>query len=499
MSRDIIIQYIPQEIRVAIRENSRLVDLFFERPNFRNPVGNIYKGRIIKVMPGMGSAFVNIGLFKAAFLNIDDLVYNHLDGEQIEAETTGDAVKTKPLIENILTEGQEIIVQVSKAPISTKGARISSFISLPGRNVVVLPGSSTISFSRQITDDKEKSRLGRFLQRYRDSGFGIIVRTFGQGASESTLRDEIDYLVKIWSEVEEKAKVKKAPTILFEEPNIILKLVRDSLNHEIDNIIIDDEDEYNKLKHYLDSYMPDFASKLTLYKSAQNIFDAYGMTDDMQILMERKVPLASGGGLVIDQSEALTSIDVNTGRFLGDVSHEETVLQTNIEAAQEIVHQVKLRNIGGIIIIDFIDMDKNAHRQQVFNTFKLALKKDKARSQVSPISDMGLIEMTRQRTQENINKILSSPCICCDGTGMVLSNSTTFFAICRDLIQIKRHKKLPKSLVVFSHPDIVDYAEFQDRESLSMLKRTLGVKIKMVANHNFHPNQYKIGAESMVL
>lgn len=493
MSKEFIIQYIEQEIRIALREDGVLVKLFSERPDFRNLVGGIYKGKVLKVIPGMESAFIDLGLPKAAFLNVSDIEKNPIAHDDLLDETSSkpDAHK-KISISDVLTEGQDIIVQIYKGPINNKGVRVSTSISIPGRNLVFLPGQNGVSISKQIFDNRIKSALKKMLHNLKSENYGLIVRTHGQGTSESDFGKEIAYLSDIWNRTYEKSKKLNAPALLFEEPNIIYRLFRDNLGQDINQIVIDDKDEYLRLKSFLESYMPYYTNKLLLFDDDQDIFDAYNINDELNLALERKVPLDSGGHLIIDQSEALTAIDVNTGRFVGDDSHAETVLQTNLESVSEIVHQLRLRDIGGIIVIDFIDMQKTAHRQQVYKALKNEIRKDKARPQISAISEMGLIEMTRKRTQDSLNKLITQPCYCCRGTGVVASCESTFFNICRQIYHLKRKKTLPTDIVVHVHPDVFDYVEFENPEGLYTLRRKMNIKIRFEAIKDFYVEQYKI-------
>jgi len=526
-TKEIIIQYIPQEIRIAFRENGRLSDIHIERPNFRNPIGNIYKGRVLKVLTGMESAFVDIGLEKAAFLFVDDarpLKEIEQFVERQGEKNNGKSKTEKPAVEfqfpkggknvakkqaekkeenfsdkevqnlkitDLLKDGQEIIVQVFKAPISTKGSRISCNISIPGRNLVFLPHTPGLSFSKQITNEQERERMRSALNPILHKEHGIIVRTAGKSANEQTFQAELNYLVEVWAQIQKNFKSQPSPSLLFEEPNLIYRIMRDNLSPNIERIIIDDQEQYEKLADFFGKFMPEFQSKLNFYNERMSIFDYYNISDDLKMAFGRKVPLDSGGHLIIDQAEALTSIDVNTGKFIGLGSHEDTILHTNLEAIKEIVYQIKLRDIGGIIIIDFIDMEKTENRQAVYNSLKAEMRQDRTRTRISAISEMGLVEMTRQRTQENLNKLISDTCPYCDGSGLIRSSETVFFNICRELYTFKRHKKLPAHLSVEVHPDILDYVEFENREALETLKNKLETKIFFYSNRNFHPEQYQ--------
>ncbi|MBL0691353.1 MAG: Rne/Rng family ribonuclease [SAR324 cluster bacterium] len=489
MAKDILIQYIPHEIRVALREDERVQELFVERPDFRNPVGNIYKGRVLKVIPGMESAFINIGLAKAAFLNINDIQVNPALKQDISADITD---TDKLSISDILSEGQDIVVQIYKAPISTKGARVSTSVSIAGRNLVFLPDRKGVALSKQISGEKEKARIKKMLTNLKGKDYGLIVRTYGKLTSELAFKKEIDYLTGLWQDIEKKVKRINSPTLLFEEPNIIYRLFRDNLGSDVDKILIDDKEEYSKLKSFLSIYMQEHEHKIMLYEDRQDIFDAYSVSEEMHLAMARKVPLPSGGYLIIDQSEALTAIDVNTGKFVGDSSHAETVLQTNLEASVELMHQIKLRDIGGIIIIDFIDMDKGTHRQKTYQLLKSYVSKDRARIHISAISNMGLVEMTRQRTQDSLNKFMSMECHYCRGSGLLLSYEAIFSNMCRELYHIKRQQPLPDMIYIWTHPDIVDYVRFENSEGFRLLQQKLDTNIKLLVNMNFHIEQYRI-------
>jgi len=384
MGKQIIINHTKHEIRIALLQGNSVNEIFYEREREKSVVGNIYKGKVLKVLPGMESAFIDIGLEKAAFLYVDDI---RTDPDQIDIDSdeddddSGKPKETKRQdhqksnISALIKEGQDIMVQVSKGPIGNKGARITCNITLPGRNLVFMPHVNNVGVSRQIRDEKERNRLRKIVSSIKPENTGFIVRTVASNRSEEEFRHDVEYLLTTWHDAEKKFNTYRSPAILFEDLNLTFRTIRDMLAPDVESLVIDDNFEYEKIKKYLSTYLPYYSPVLKLYSGKAPIFDHFGITHEIDRAMSRKVWLKSGGHLVIDQSEALTAIDVNTGRFTGSDSHEDTILITNLESAVEIVHQLKLRDIGGIIIIDFIDMESAENREKVFRTLKNELKK----------------------------------------------------------------------------------------------------------------------------
>ncbi len=496
MGKKIIINHARHEIRVAVIENGVVSEIFYEREKNKSVVGNVYKGKVVKVLPGMESAFVDIGLEKAAFLYVDDIrVEGHdLDDEpEINIDDEAPTPKrSKQKINDLIKEGQEIMVQVSKGPIGTKGARITCNITLPGRNLVFMPHVNNVGVSRQIRDDKERNRLRKIVTSVKPENSGFIVRTVAAGRSEDEFKNDVEYLNATWMDCERKFKTFRAPAILYEDLNLTGRTIRDMLSAEVDALIIDDNGEYERLKSYLDKYLPKYSPILKLFKKKNIIFDHYGISQEIDRGLNRKVWLKSGGYLVIDQTEALTAIDVNTGSFTGSTNHEETILTTNLEAAGEIVHQLKLRDIGGIIIIDFIDMETPENRNKVFHLLKEELKKDKARTKCLPISEMGLVEMTRKRNRENLGRFLRQGCPYCEGRARIKSPATTTYEIYREIQRLTKEPDCPENLALGLHPDIAEYLEMEEMETFKAMERLIKGSIVLQTSDKYHHEQFEL-------
>lgn len=492
MGKKIIINHTRHEIRVALIEEGVVSEIFYERVKNKSVVGDIFKGKILKVLPGMESAFIDIGLEKAAFLYVDDIRTDIDDVEDVEDDDTPDTKPEKQNISTLIKEGQDIMVQVSKGPIGSKGARITCNVTLPGRNLVFMPHVNNVGVSRQIRDEKERNRLRKIVSSVKPDNTGFIVRTVAAGRSEEEFRHDVEYLLNTWHETEKKFKTYRAPANLFEDLNLTFRTIRDMLAPDVDELIIDDTYEYEKIKKYLNTYLPKYSSILKHYKSKEPIFDHFGVSIEIDKAMSRKVWLKSGGHLVIDQSEALTAIDVNTGRFTGSDSHEDTILTTNLESAKEIVHQLKLRDIGGIIIIDFIDMESVENRQKVFAALKNELKKDKARTKALPISEIGLVEMTRKRNRENLNRFLRDPCPYCNGRARLLSPESIIYEIYREIDRLAKDDSPPQNLLIGLHPDVAEYLEVEELDTFRSMERLIKGSISLQVSEKYHYEQYEI-------
>ncbi|MFQ5904482.1 MAG: ribonuclease E/G, partial [Candidatus Binatia bacterium] len=414
MKQDIFINCTPQESRIAIMEDGSLAEFLIERRQERGIVGNIYKGKVARVLPGMQAAFVDMGLDKAAFLHVSDFstgpetVSNLLTGseEEIVFEGPRPSSRRRLPIERQLSRGQEILVQAAKDPLGMKGARVTSHISLPGRYLVFMPTTNHIGISRRIEDGKERKRLKEVaLSLLTDEG-GFILRTACEGRSKKEIQRDLRFLTKLWKRIQKKAESATAPSLIHQDLDLIARSIRDFFTTDTHQVFIDQVKEYRRILDFVGHFMPRLKSKITLYTQTEPILDHYGVEEKIAKALERKVWLRSGGYITIDRTEALTAIDVNTGRFVGKRNQEETVFKTNLEAAPEIMHQLRLRNVGGIIIIDFIDMEKEAGRKKVYEALKEAIKKDKARTNILKISELGLVEMTRQRTRESLENQL---------------------------------------------------------------------------------------------
>lgn len=487
MTKDIVINHAPHETRVAVLENGTLSALHYERGQEQRIVGNIYKGKVVKVLPGMESAFVEIGAERAAFFYVGDLINESelLDG------TPHSKRRERENIASMLKEGQDVLVQVSKGPIGTKGSRITSHISLPGRHLVYMPTSRTLGVSRQILEDGERVRLKGIVERLRPKSGGFIIRTVAEGAFEEDLHSDINYLVSLWEDIQERYKITKAPALLHSDLNVVFRTLRDVFSPDVRRLVVDEEQQYQDVRSFVRSYLPRYNSIVEHYNRRTPIFDYYGIEVEIDRALAQKVWLRSGGHLVIDQTEALTAIDVNTGRFVGKESHEKTIVRTNLEAIEELVYQLKLRNIGGIIIIDFIDMESPQHRQLVYETLKNQLRSDKARSKILEISEMGLVEMTRRRDRENLNRYLCDPCPYCDGFGRVKSPSTISYEIFREIQRTCKYGS-QGSMVVYVHPDVHSHLEKEEQQSMQAVERLVGQPLVVKPLASLHHEQFEL-------
>ena len=423
--KEIIINYTPREIRIAILEDKDLVEFLIEREDSKRTVGGVYLGRVNAVIPGIQAAFVDIGQEKAAFLHVSDVATGSLDPDLFEDADfempNGRKRGEYPPIENLLKKGQEILVQVRKEAIGTKGPRVSSQLSLPGRYAVLMPNLDHMGVSKQIDSRRERQRLRAIVKKYRPQECAVIVRTAGNGVGEDQLRDDIRVLEKRWREIQKKVERAAPPTLVHEDVDITLFALRDLFTEGVDQIVIDNREEHERLRKYLGTFAPDLASRVKLYSEKQPIFDKYDIEEDIEKTLERKIWLRKGGYIVIEHTEALVSIDVNTGRFTGRKNQEDTILETNLIAAREIARQLRLRDIGGIIVVDFIDMEREENRKKVFNEFRSAMRRDRSRARVSQISDLGLIEVSRKRVRPSLLHYYSDECPYCTGSGKILS------------------------------------------------------------------------------
>ncbi len=486
-----------------------------ERSSDRGIAGNIYKGRVVRVLPGMQAAFVDIELEKAAFLYVSDIHRPMGDIEQLLlASCETDSAEEKPEdavdapehgeegvdlrqsyavipIEDRLQEGQDILVQVAKEPIGSKGARITTHITLPGRHLVFMPTMDHVGVSRRIEDDAERKRLREIMCEIKPQYCGFIVRTAAEGAEREKLHAEVDFLAKLWQNIQRRAENGSVPSLIYQELDITLRAVRDLFTKEVDRLVIDSESEYRKILNFTETFMPSLKSAVELYDGEEPVFDAYGIEMEIQRALSKKIWLKSGGYIVIETTEALTAIDVNTGRYVGKRNLEETILKTNLEAVKEIAFQLRLRNIGGIIIIDFIDMEKEANREKVWNALRDAMHKDKSKSNILQMSELGLIEMTRKRTKESIGQVLCEPCSYCEGEGYLKSKQTVCYEILREL-ERQRDDFFGRNVLVLAHPEVV--AMFCDEESapLERVEEKIHARIVVKGDPNLHLENYDI-------
>lgn len=497
MASSILINVTSDEVRVALVEGGQVTEFYVERKRDASQVGNIYKGKVLKILPGMQSAFVDIGLDKAAFLYVGDIRTDTVDDFSHIFEDDKDVIEFKPrrkkqdlVIDEMIQEGQDLMVQVAKDPLGTKGARITSYVTIPGRYLVYMPGVNHVGISRRITDEAERKRLKKVVEEIKDESAGLIVRTVSEGAAKGEIKNDLDFLARAWKTVDEKKDGARAPSLLYADLDIILRSVRDLMSQDVEKLVIDSKAEFEGVKGFVSTYFPKYIKKLELYDGAEPIMEAYGVEHDISRALGRKVWLRSGGSIVIDQTEALTVIDVNTGKFVGKEDLEDTILKTNLEAVKEVAYQVRLRNLGGIIIIDFIDMERGENRKRVSEAFGNVMSKDRARSTISPISELGVVQMARKRVRESLGHILCETCPYCEGKGFVKSPRTLCYEIMRKVQRLARHGG--KKIVITAHPTVAELLSYDERQGIEDVERLHGVKIIVTENPSLHQENYEI-------
>ena len=481
MTEDILINFAPQETRVAVMYQGAVQELHIERTASRGLVGNIYVGRVVRILPGMQSAFINIGLERTAFLHVADIW---------EPRNAGAAVRP---IERVLFEGQNILVQVIKDPIGTKGARLSTQISIAGRMLVYLPQEKHIGISQRIESEAEREALREKISQLipQDEQGGFIVRTMAEGATEEALASDICYLRKLWGDIQVLSKTQAPPSMLYQELSLGLRVLRDFVNPETQSIVIDSRENFQKLSTFADEYTPVVVPLLNHYQGERPLFDLHGVEDEIQKALARRVELKSGGYLIIDQTEAMTTVDVNTGGFVGVRSFDDTIFKTNLEAAQTIARQLRLRNLGGIIITDFIDMESEEHRQAVLAEFNKALARDHTRLTVNGFTALGLVEMTRKRTRESLAHVLCEECPTCGGRGEVKTARTVCYEILRELLREARQFNAREYRVLGS-VSVIDVFLDEESHGLAMLSDFIGKPISVQAEPSYAQEQYDI-------
>jgi len=485
MSNELIINTTLGETRVARLENGSVAEFYAERVHEADIVGNIYKGRVVRVLPGMQAAFVDIGLSRTAFLHVSDFIVSDEIAEGIVE------AKKNTKIQDMLKEGREILVQAAKEPIGTKGARLTSFVSLPGRYLVYMPTFDHVGVSRRIDTAKERERLKKLVLELKPKEGGFIIRTASEGIAQKEIKSDIKYLTRLWEDVEEKAGKAKAPALVHADLDVVLRAVRDLFTADIDKLVVDSKAEFDRIRKFVEKFMPGLKSRIECYEGEEPIFDKYGIEVEITRALGQKVWLKSGGYIIIEQTEALTAIDVNTGKFVGKRDLEETILRTNLEAVREIVYQLKLRNIGGIIVIDFIDMNKHSNRTKVFNTLKDALKSDRMRTTITKISDLGLVEMTRKRTRDDLRNMLTDPCPYCDGKGYLKSPTTICYEIFREALREARRIK-GKDIYVYVNPTIATVMYNEERRFMEELEHKTKKTIIIKELADYHQEQFEI-------
>ena len=507
MAAEILINVKPNETRVAYVESGTLTDLKLERKTSPTLVGTVHRGTVIRVLPGMQAAFVDIGLDRAAFLYVGDIredvdsdAYPFSEIDRDEPLSTNDdegdkherLASNKTPIQDLLKEGQSILVQVAKDPLGTKGARLTTHVSLPGRFVVYLPTIRHLGISRRIESEAERERLKNLVQKINPQG-GVIVRTAGEGAADDQLKADIEYLDRLGKEIFKNYEKKKTPGMIHSELDVELRALRDMMSEDVTAVWVDDEDVHKKVSKFVSQLMPKYKQNIIFYDQQKPLFDMYDIDMEISRSMDRKIWLKSGGYIVIDEAEALVVIDVNTGRFVGKKDLEDTILKTNLEAVREIAHQLRIRNCGGIIIVDFIDMEKETHREKVVEALKEETSNDRARTHVIAMSQLGLVEMTRKRIRPSLIKTLAEPCEYCEGKGYIKKKSTVASEIFRE---IERESptldKKNSSVVIHCHSEVVDWIYELESESLEHIEKKIGKSIAFKIEPSYHLEQYEV-------
>jgi ribonuclease G len=488
MRREIIINASPSETRIALLEDKELVEIMVERPEAVRRVGDIYKGRVNAVLPGMQAAFVDLGLEKSAFLHASDLQPSDSDLDDLFDDEDRDDRKGSggrgrreeqpPRIEEALRKGQEVLVQVTKEPIGTKGPRVTTQVSLPGRYLVLMPGHDHVGVSRKIEDRTERARLKAMVRELRPKDAGVIVRTVGAEQGKKEFQSDIKYLEALWLKIEKQGTRSKAPALLHQEMEFTTGLIRDIFTEDVTQLVIDSKEEHREILRYLATYAPQLKSRVKHYRGEAPIFDHFGIEGEIEKAMERKVWLKKGGYITIDQTEALVAIDVNTGRFTGKRSQEETILKTNLEAAEEIARQLRLRDLGGIIVLDFIDMEEEGNRKAVVDTLRNRLKRDRSRTKAFAVSELGLVEMTRQRQRPSLANYFTAGCPECDGTGRVLSLSSAALKIDRMLRRVGQRSR-ERQLILRVHPDVAVHLVEQNADRLEAVEKQYRFRVEI--------------------
>ncbi|MBL4763339.1 MAG: ribonuclease G [Gammaproteobacteria bacterium] len=485
MSEEILINVTPQETRVAIVENGAVQDVYIERSRSRGIVGNIYKGRVNRVLPGMEAAFVDIGLDKAAFLHLKDVVVH---------ESGKDDTEKRPSITELLHEGQKLLIQVIKDPLGTKGARVTTHITVPSRYLVYMPNASSVGVSSKIDNEEERFRLRELVAECmaEDEMGGYIARTASEGASHDALANDVKFLCKLWSSIRDDEAAVKPGEAVYKDLPLALRALRDMAGPNLEKVRVDSRETYQSLTEFAKRYVPETLDKIEHYPGNQPISDLYNLDDEIKKALERKVMLKSGGYLVIDQTEAMTTIDVNTGSFVGHRNFEETIFKTNLEASRALARQLRLRNLGGIIIIDYIDMKLEEHKQQVIRALEKALSHDHAKTHVCDVSKLGLVEMTRKRTRESLEHVLCEPCPSCDGRGSYKTAETVCYEIFREIVSESRLYDEAQQLLVLASQDVIDRLLDEESTGLVELEEFINTPIKLQVEQLYTQENYDV-------
>jgi ribonuclease G len=495
MSIEILVNAGPRETRAALLDNGALQELFIERASRRGLVSNLYKGRVSRVLPGMQAAFLEIGLARTAFLHVADLLAPPLDTNN-DAHETVDAAQVD--IRNLVREGDDLLVQVVKDPLGTKGARLSTHVSLPSRYLVFMPKGKKVGVSARIESEAERDRLRDLVTTLAAAQVaaggapgGFIVRTAAMGAPLEALHADMLFLQRLWLHVREKSVQTPAGNLVHEDLPLSTRVLRDELRTEVRRVLVDSEAEFARMQEFTRAFMPEFAERIELHKAPRPIFDLHSVEEEISKALEARVPLKSGGYIVIQQTEAMTTVDVNTGGYVGHRNLEETIFRTNLEAAVTIARQLRVRNLGGIIVLDFIDMQDSAHREALIEALRTAVASDRAQTHIANISPLGLIEMTRKRTRESLEHLLCAPCPACQGRGFLRTAETVSHEIFRELMRQSRQFNSDE-LVVLAHQDVVGWLQEEEAPVLAELETALGRPIRLQAESMYGIDQYDV-------
>jgi len=493
MATDIIVSEDEYEVRVALMEDERCVELFHERKDTEQILGNIYKSRVSSVLPGMQAAFVDIGTDKNAFLHVSDLHTHVNEFGEIEhnVDPAGRPGRNRPPIETILKKGQELLVQIDKEPIGTKGPRVTGYITIPGRYLVYIPTSRNLGISRRIESEKERNRLRELGSKHVPETGGLILRTACANRSEDEFVPEIKFLQRTWEKILARSERVRAPSLVYEDLGLVFRLIRDMLTDDVAQLVIESKPLFESVVQYIEQSLPALREKVVPYDREEPAFTHYGIDMEVKKAIGRRAWLRSGGHIVIDQTEALVAIDVNTGKFVGSEDHEETIYKNNLEAAVEIARQIRLRDLGGIIVLDFIDMENPTNRKHVLQTLEREIRKDRARTNILQFTELGIVEMTRQRAKESLRSMFCTACPYCAGTGAVLSEETLVIQTLRALKRVA--KRVPQQAYRLVVSDVIaTRLRQQDSQKLRQLTRNLKIRVDVDANPDMHMEDFRI-------
>ena len=484
---EILINVTPREVRAALLENGILQEVTVERDARRGLISNIYKGKVSRVLPGMQAAFIDIGLERTAFLHASDISHK-------AAGQNGNGETQVPDIRELVREGQDVLVQVVKDPLGTKGARLTTFITLPSRFLVLLPMGSGVGISARIEDEDERERLRSEIETFTGDGDeegGIIARTAAEGVSRDALRADLAFLRKVWTAIQLACSNARVKTLVHEDLPLPIRVLRDMVTSDVERVLVDSEADFLKMRAFTESFLPELTPMLELYKKRRPIFDLHGTEDEIKKALGRSISLKSGGYVIIDQTEAMTTIDVNTGGYVGHRNLEETIYRTNLEAAVTIARQLRLRNLGGIIIIDFIDMEEAEHRERVLQVLEQSMARDHARHQIMPLSPLGLVEMTRKRTRESLQHVLCEDCDSCSGRGFNMTAETVCFEIFREIIRQHRQFQFDEVLIL-AHQDVIELLLDEVADGLVETEEQIGKSIRLQPESLYLKDQFDV-------